>query len=74
MLSDLTGELAVSGGASGSLEGRGATCYAGWKDSGGMPGMRIVGLSPHLQTPRGWPLGGPGDYIKGWKARRLCEG
>lgn len=58
------------------LEGREATGRKGlgWKDSGGIPGMRIVGLSLHLQTPRGWPLGGPGDYIKGWKAHSLCEG
>lgn len=36
--------------------------------------MRTLGLSPHLQTPCGWPLGGLGHYIKSWKARRLCEG
>lgn len=29
--------------------------------------MRIAGLSPHLQTPCGWPLGGLGDYIKAGK-------
>ena len=68
--------MAVRDGASGSLllEGREGTCYSGWKDSRGIPGMRVVGLSLHLQTPCGWPLGGLGDYIKGWKAHSLCEG
>lgn len=76
LLSGLGGKLVVSDGASGSLllEGRDTTCYSGWKDSGGIPGMRTVGLSLHLQTPCGWPLGGLGDYIKGWKARGLWEG
>ena len=66
LLSGRGGELAVSGGALGSLllEGREVTCYSGWKDSGGIPGMRIVRLSLHLQTPCGWPLGGLGDYVK----------